>query len=114
MNDIFDEMEADAIDATAIPNDEKLEGIAGLAQEQVRLEAEVALQEEALKNLKKKLLHHQTHTLPEAMNEIGMAAIPLTDGTVIEIKPFVSASISAAKKEEAHTWLRDNGHEDLG
>ena len=56
--DIFAEMEADAVDASIIPKDKELSGIASIAHKQILLEEDVA------------------------------------DGTVITIKPFVSASIS--------------------
>ena len=37
----------------------------------------------------------------------------MEDGVTIEVKPFVSASISKANREEAYQWLMDNGHGDI-
>ena len=113
MNDIFAEMEADAIDASVIPKDHDLESVAGIAQKQLELEAAVVRTEEHLKQLKRDLEQVSTRDLPDALMELGLSGLPLANGTVISIKPFVSASISKARQEEAHTWLYKNGHGDL-
>mgnify|MGYP003627013249 FL=1 len=55
MNDIFAEMEADAIDASVIPKDKELSGVAEIAQRQVDLEESVLRTEDYLKQLKKDL-----------------------------------------------------------
>jgi hypothetical protein len=112
-DDIFAEMEADAVDATVIPTDEKLEGVAGLVQRHLSLEKSIKETDEALKNLKRDLDFLQTRTLPEALTDIGLTSVSLKTGERVEIKPFVGAHILKAKKEEAHTWLRENGHGDL-
>jgi hypothetical protein len=111
--DIFEEMEADAVDAAVIPNDQKLASIASIAQSQLNLEKEIERQENSLKTLKRLLKDVQTRELPDAMTELGLSEIKLDTGEKITIKPFVSASISADNKEAAHVWLRDNGHGDL-
>jgi hypothetical protein len=51
--------------------------------------------------------------LPQAMLAVRMRKFELEDGSSVSIKDVVRASIPAAKKEEAHDWLRDNGHGDL-
>ena len=111
--DIFAEMEADAVDASVIPKDTELSGVAAIAQKQLELEADVARTEDYLKQLKKDLEQVSTRDLPDALMELGLSGLPLADGTVITIKPFVSASISKNRQEEAHTWLNNNGHGDL-
>ena len=111
--DIFEEMEADAIDASVIPDDKKLVSIAGIAQRQLSLEGHVSRMEDYLQALKSQLKDVQTRELPDAMTELGLSEIKLDTGEKILIKPFVSASISADRKEEAHSWLRDNGHGDI-
>ena len=113
MNDIFAEMEADAIDASVIPKDKELSGVAEIAQRQVDLEESVLRTEDYLKQLKKDLEQVSTRELPDALMELGLSGLPLADGTVILIKPFVSANISKANQEEAHQWLAENGHADL-
>lgn len=113
MADVFAEMEADAVDASVIPSDKKLQGIAGIAQKQLELENQVAKVEDHLKELKLKLKDVQTRELPNALTELGLSEIKLESGEKILIKPFVSASISAANKEAAHRWLREHGHGDI-
>ena len=111
--DIFAEMEADAVDASVIPKDKELKGVAEIAHKQLELEEAVSRTEDHLKQLKKDLEQVSTRDLPDALMELGLSGLPLADGTVISIKPFVSASISKARQEEAHTWLNINGHGDL-
>lgn len=112
-DDIFAEMEADAVEAAAIPEDQALEGIAGLAQQQLKLEQDIEATEQVLKDLKKDLQHIQTRVIPDALAELGLSSISLSTGESVTVKPFVSASISANNRTEAHTWLRENGFGDL-
>jgi len=111
--DIFAEMAEDATKAPEVPTDDKLEAIAGIVQEQVSLEDRISTGEKLLSQLKKDLAYVQTKKLPDALTSLGLAGVPMADGSSVEIKPFVSASISKANKEEAHKWLEDNNHGDL-
>mgnify|MGYP003154032770 CR=1 FL=1 len=111
--DIFAEMAADAVEVKNIPKDSQLSGIQNIVQRQIDLETQIAAQEQVLKNFKKQLADVQTQELPQAMDALGLATVTLNTGERIEIKPFVSASISKANKEEAYAWLRDHGHGDL-
>ncbi len=113
MNDIFAEMEADALDVSAVPSDSKLKGVAALAEQQVMLEQTIDAAEEHLKDLKKDLRTLSMTTLPDALMELGLSGVPLADGTLIEMKAFVAASISKDNEAEAFTWLRDNDYGDL-
>jgi hypothetical protein len=113
MDDVFAEIEADAISAEVIPTDEKLKGIAGLVQKQLQLEEYLDKLNDHVKNTKKDLEHVQTRELPDAMMEIGLSEVAMASGEKVSIKAFVSASISEGRKQEAHTWLRDNNHGDL-
>lgn len=113
MDDVFAEMEADALDATAIPSDEKLAGVAGLAQEMLDLEKRIEETSAYLTELKHSLNSIQTGKLPEALAEIGLTGLPLDNGFTVEVKPFVSASITAKNRDKAHKWLNVNGHADL-
>jgi hypothetical protein len=68
---------------------------AGSLAEQVvklqKLEEDFSKKEDELKELKRKL----------------------ADGTSVEVKPVYGASIPVDKKEDAYTWLRENGLGDL-
>ena len=115
MTDIFDEIEADAIEAgeATVASDEDLVSLAKLVDKQLELEDDVDQLESALKDAKEKLVIHRTRTLPEHMNALGTGLWKSETGTTVELKPFVSASIPSAKKEEAHGWLLEHGHGDI-
>jgi hypothetical protein len=51
--------------------------------------------------------------LPQAMLAVRMRKFELEDGSSIAVKDVVRASIPVPRREEAHDWLRDNGHGDL-
>ena len=110
--DIFEEMEEDALETT-VTSDADLKTLSVLVEEQLEMEDTVAQLESALKDMKEKLQHHKTRTVPEHMNAIGTGLWRSNDGTVVELKSFVSASIPKDKKEEAYRWLTDHGHGDL-
>ena len=47
------------------------------------------------------------------MEEFGVLDIKLADGSRISAEPFYAARITAEKTDDAHQWLRDNGHGDI-
>ena len=47
------------------------------------------------------------------MREINMTKFAMADGSVIEVKPFYSASIPADRRGEAYEWLRSKGFDDI-
>ena len=47
------------------------------------------------------------------MQEMNISTLKLADGSSVEVKPVYGASITAANKEAAYTWLRENGLGDL-
>ena len=51
--------------------------------------------------------------IPTMMTEMNISTLKLADGSAVEVKPVYGASIPVAKKEEAYTWLRENGLGDL-
>ncbi len=112
-SDVFAEMEQDALTEAPVPTDKALKGLAKLAHQQIELENRITNGEEHLKNLKKDLETLATKTIPSAMDDIGIPMFKTSDGYTVEIKPFVSATISKAKKEECHAWLIKNKHGDL-
>lgn len=58
-----------------------------------------------------KAAHRRTETedLPDLMQELGLDAVRLADGTAVELKEEVSAGITEARRSEAHAWLRERG-----
>ena len=112
-NDIFEEMEADALKEVELPSNEKLAGVQKIAQRQLDLLLAVETTEKTLKDLKKDLFDIETKELPDALRELGLSGLTLSTGEEVVVKPFVSASISKAHVEEAHKWLVDHGHGDI-
>tara|TARA_R110000824_G_scaffold2970_8_gene13594 strand:- start:2933 stop:3496 length:564 start_codon:yes stop_codon:yes gene_type:complete len=111
--DVFAEMQVDAMKPDAIPDDKNLAGIAALVQKQLDLEEKVSQTEEYLKAFKLELRDLQTKEFPAAMTDLNLATITTADGHTVSCDPFVGASIRKDKKDEAHDWLRNNGFGDL-
>ena len=77
------------------------------------LEDELVQKENELKKLKQHIEIVSGEVIPTMMQEMNISTLKLADGSSVEVKPVYGASISASKKEEAYTWLRDNGLGDL-
>lgn len=100
-------------EAVAPVSNEQLELIAKLAERQVELEKQVERAEEELKVLKRQLATVQEVELPEAMQAAGCLGFTLRNGSKIDIKEGITASISESKRERVLEWLRANGHDDI-
>ena len=101
-------------DAEALKvKDTDLEGLAALARRAKELAAEIEDLESVAKERSEQYRKLTEESIPEAMAGLGMKSFKLADGSSIEVKPFYSASISAARKAEAFQWLRDNGFDDI-
>ncbi len=108
MTNIFEE------DAGALQvDDNSLSGVAALAKRAKHLEKELDELESVVKERKEQLRKLTEQTIPEAMAELGMSSFKMDDGSSIDVKPFYSASIPAARKAEAFQWLRDHGFDDI-
>lgn len=93
-----------------IPTDEELAMVSKLAAKQRDLENSIAEMEEGLKKAKADLDQVRDKELPNALAEIGLSELKLTDGTKISIKTEVYANISEERSQAAFAWLRKNGH----
>ena len=90
-----------------------MSGVSKLAHAAQRQLKEIEEAEDALKKLK--AVHHKniTETLPDLMAEFGISGFTLSDGSSISVVPTVGAHISKVHQEEAFSWLRENGFQDL-
>lgn len=77
------------------------------------LQSQLKEKEEAVSILKNKVKDMEERIIPEMMQEAGVSKIKLKDGTEVEIKPFYAAKIPESRVEEAFSWLRGKGFEDL-
>jgi hypothetical protein len=101
-----------------LPSDDALRSVNTLAKQQIQLEDDVAELELKLKTKKAELLSVSQTLLPGAMIEAGCSMFRLPDGSSIEIKDFVDASLPSRdkdpeKREKAFQWLDETGHNDI-
>jgi len=68
--------------------------------------------EQHLKALKQEKQRISFEQIPALMDEMGIERVDV-DGATVELKPFVSASIPADRKQEAFNWLREHGLDDI-
>ena len=78
-----------------------------------KLEEELLAKEVETKELKRKVDLISAEVIPTMMQEMNISTLKLADGTSVEVKPVYGASIPADKKDDAYTWLRENGLGDL-
>lgn len=95
------------------PTTEQLANISAAAKRQMALEDEIAVIEKSLKEKQKALNEIVLKELPDAMQAAGVKGYTLLDGSKIEIKGDYTASITAALKPAACSWLRSHGFGDL-
>jgi uncharacterized small protein (DUF1192 family) len=101
-------------DAEALEiSNESLTSVADLGKKAILIEKEIADLETTLSERKEALRNLTDERIPEALREIGMNKFEMSDGSVIEVKPFYSASIAADKRGEAYEWLRAHGYDDI-
>jgi hypothetical protein len=105
------EMAADA--KKKVVSGDSLKKISALAMHQLTLEKTIANAEKELKDLCAKLRQVSEVELPDAMAEVGMEEFKLKDGSKITVIRTFTGSISEKNREEAHNWLRANGHGSL-
>jgi hypothetical protein len=63
--------------------------------------------------LKHKARDLEERIIPEMMQEAGVSLLKLSDGSTVEVKPFYAAKIPESRVEEAFSWLRGKGFEDI-
>ena len=111
MNNLLDKMESDVRKPTI--GDNSLKEMADLCAEQVALEEEMRQLEEQLKAKATAAKKLSQEIIPARMSELGLESLTLSDGSSIEVKNKIQASIPIPYREEAFQWLRDNGHGDI-
>jgi hypothetical protein len=77
----------------------------------IRTAMDIEEAENVLKDRKKRLAGLIEDDIPALMSEVGagVESITLTNGFAVSIKDDVYASIPAARKDEAMTWLEEKG-----
>ena len=93
-------------------NVEETKNLSSLVQQLNDVSSKITKCEEHLKVLKKEKQRLSIETIPELMDEMGIERLDV-DGATVTLKPFVSASIPSDRRQEAYTWLRENGLDDI-
>ena len=73
------------------------------------IKQEIENQENKIKEMKEREKYYSTMIIPDLMSQLNLKTLKLKDGSEINIKDVFGVSIIAAKKQEAHDWLRRQG-----
>ena len=92
-----------------------LESVAELLREQLRMEADIEVDEQALKDLKEKHRKLSSEVIPAKMAELGMTSTTMSDGSEVKIVEDIYVSIPKDPQKSAacYEWLEDNGLGDI-
>jgi len=113
MNDLFEQMEADAASSVESLNTEGVKSIAEVSRLLRQKEEEVEKLEGFLKEAKKERDKISYEDLPSLLQEIGMTSFELSDGSKVKVGAVYGAHIKVENREEAFNWLREKGHDDI-
>jgi hypothetical protein len=103
---IFDDLDDDT---KAEAGEDALARVRKLAELLVRQEDEVKNQAEMLAHAKSCYNQTRLQDLPGLLKEVGLPGLKLEDGTQIDLKQEIDASITKEKRAAAHAWLEANG-----
>ena len=109
--DIFEDM-FDESGALSSVNTETGKTLSSLVKQLRSVEMQIEDAESHLKTLKQEKHKLSVENIPALMDEMGVERLDV-DGSVVERKMIVAASIPAANKEAAFDWLRSNGLDDI-
>lgn len=93
--------------------DASLKALSEKSQELQKLDGDIQDLEEKLGQLKASFRQLSEVDIPNMLSELGLSEITLADGNKISTATYYSARISEEKREEAFTWLNDNGFADI-
>ena len=108
MNSLFEE-DAGAL----VVKNEDLSSVGALAKRAKELEKEIEDMNLVLKERQDQYRKLLEETIPAMLAELGMKSFKMSDGSLIDVKPFYSASIREENRAKAYEWLRDNGFDDI-
>lgn len=94
-------------------SDDALQRLSNLAEEQAKAEAEVLRVEGELKAANERLRGIAERDIPELMDSLNIKQFETASGLKIKVEEKMFASIPAANKPEAFSWLEGHGHADI-
>ena len=101
--------DAEALQGVQAENGKKL---SGLVRQLNNIQQQIEDAEQHLKALKKEKQSIAFEQIPMLMDEMSLERVDV-DGLSVKLKPFVTASIPADRKQEAFNWLREHGLDDI-
>lgn len=111
MSEFFEEMLDAAGELSSVDTD-STKALSNLVRQLEKVVSDIDEAENYLKKLKQEKHRLSMEAIPSLMDEMDVSRLDVGDVTVA-LKPFVSASIPAERKEEAYQWLRDHGLDDI-
>ena len=96
-----------------VVGDNMLATLAGLANDQLQVEARIARLESELDEAKVELRQISENQIPELMETAGIEDFTTRDGVKINITEKIMGSIPKATQPQAFLWLEENGQERL-
>ena len=111
MDDIFEDMfdESAALSSVDTGTGKQL---SQLVRSLRNVEQQIEDAENHIKSLKQEKHRLSVENIPALMDEMGVERLDV-DGLTVERKMIVSASIPKDRKDEAFSWLRENGLDDI-
>mgnify|MGYP003148127746 FL=1 len=111
MNDIFEDLfdESTALSSVDTGTGKQL---SQLVRNLRNVENQIEDAENHIKALKQEKHRLSVENIPALMDEMGVERLDV-DGLTVERKMIVSASIPKDRKDEAYSWLRENGCDDI-
>tara|TARA_R100000231_G_C5321361_1_gene163497 strand:- start:1040 stop:1597 length:558 start_codon:yes stop_codon:yes gene_type:complete len=111
MNDIFEDLfdESTALSSVDTGTGKQL---SQLVRSLRNVEQQIEDAENHIKSLKQEKHRLSVENIPSLMDEMGVERIDV-DGLTVERKMIISASIPKDRKDEAFSWLRENGLDDI-
>ena len=102
----------DEASALQIVGTETGKNLSSLVKQLRHVESQIADAETHLKALKQEKHKLSVENIPAIMDEMGLERVDV-EGLTVQRKMMVHASIPVSRKDEAHAWLRDHGHDDI-
>tara|TARA_R110001583_G_scaffold58134_2_gene173528 strand:- start:2822 stop:3355 length:534 start_codon:yes stop_codon:yes gene_type:complete len=83
------------------------------ATQMLNLEELVEEKQASLKATQKELKALAEEEIPALLSEVGLSEITLSNGAKISTNAYYFARITEHNRDEAFTWLQNNGHGDI-
>jgi len=106
-----DDMDFESISVNV--DESKVSRISQKCDELQELDKQILQKKKELSDITDKANDLQERVIPNLMQEAGVSMIKLSDGSTVEVKPSIKASITVDNAEKAYTWLRENEFGDL-